>query len=156
MFKTKKSQAAMEYLIVSAVLIMIILPAVYVFYNYSHTTTKEISLARVNDIGKKIIHTAEQVYFLGEDSKITMIVNMPEDIEDISILPEDTKNIYELVFNIAETEVVFWSDVPIREPKEPNMVYDETTWSPGQKEITLEAKVDSDYGVPYFVEVQIK
>jgi len=109
---TSKAQSALEYLMIVALTMGIIIPAVYLFFQYSSESSAKIINAQINQIGRNIIDTAETVYFSGKGSKIALDLNMPENVIDIYILANR-----ELIFNInseiGETEVVFFSSANI-------------------------------------------
>ena len=82
----KKTQASAEYILVSAVILLIILPIISIFYSYSHESNEEIRQSQVNKIGIEIVDAAEQVYYLGESSKTTLDATMPDGVEKIEIM----------------------------------------------------------------------
>jgi|TARA_B100000315_G_scaffold51441_1_gene45914 hypothetical protein len=114
--KKVKGQSALEYLMIIAIALGIIVPTAYLFFRYSSESNVEIVDSQITRIGRNIIDAAESVYFSGEGSKITLEINMPKEVSAISILEGR-----ELVFKIdsqisatGETETVFFSSVPIR------------------------------------------
>lgn len=107
-----KAQSALEYLMIVAIVFMIIIPTVYLFYSYSKESTEQITYPQINEIGINIMNNAESVYYSGEHSKIVIDVSMPDRITDVYILYNR-----ELVFNISTelgtNEMVFFSNVDI-------------------------------------------
>lgn len=107
-----KAQAAIEYLMIIALTLGIILPTTYLFFRYGSQSSDQIIDSQIIQVGRGIIDTAETVYFSGESSKIVLQLNMPEGIEDINII--DNR---ELVFNVTtsygEIESVFFSTTNI-------------------------------------------
>lgn len=81
----KRGQASMEYLMMVGVAFMIIVPMMYIFYDYTTSTREEISLAKLDSIGQKIVNTAEEVYFLGSPSRMTIHYTMPENVKGMEI-----------------------------------------------------------------------
>jgi len=112
--RTTKTQSALEYLLIIALVLGIIVPTTYLLFRYTSESNVQIIDSQINRIGRNIIDTAETVYFSGEGSKIILEINMPEGIDNVSILRKR-----ELVFNITtelgKTETVFFSstDIPI-------------------------------------------
>ena len=133
-----KSQSALEYLMVMALILGIIVPVTYLFYKYSSDSNTQILDAQLNRIGRTIIDTAESVYYSGESSKITIELKMPGGIDEIEILQNR-----ELVFTYSsETgirEAVFFSslDIPIEEGSDLTLIK-----GPGIKKIVIEAVDD--------------
>lgn len=111
-----KAQSAFEYLLVIALVMGLIVPITYLFFNYTSGSNIEIVDAQVNQIGRSIIDTAESVYYSGEGSKIVLEISMPENVEDVYIL-SNRELVFEMSTKIGETEVVFFSsvDIPIAE-----------------------------------------
>ena len=107
-----KSQSALEYLMIIALTLGIMVPTAYIFFQYSTESNTKILDSQINQIGRSIIDTAETVYFSGQNSKIVLQLNMPESVNDINII-----NNRELVFNVAtdigEGEAVFFSSINI-------------------------------------------
>lgn len=115
--KRIKAQSAIEYLMIIALTLGIIVPTTYLFFRYSSESNIQIVDAQITEIGRTITDTAESVYFSGEGSKIALEINMPKSVTDVEILSNK-----ELVFTLAseisptgETEAVFFSSVPIAE-----------------------------------------
>ena len=107
-----KSQSALEYLMIIALTLGIIIPTTYIFFRYSTESNTKILDSQINQIGRIMIDTAETVYFSGESSKIILELNMPESVNHVYII--DNR---ELVFNttteLGENEAVFFSSVNI-------------------------------------------
>ena len=55
----EKAQAATEYLLIGGLIILIILPAIYVFYSYSHQSNLEMKQSQLNKVGTDIVDLAE-------------------------------------------------------------------------------------------------
>ncbi len=134
----------MEYLLVAGLIILVILPSIYIFYSYSHSSNEEIRQTQLNKIGRGIVDAAEKVYYLGGPSKTTFDATMPNGIRNMEIWCNQ-----ELVFFLADgSEIAFKSRVNITS-EIPN--YDgrccynftKKDYSPGLKHIVVEAKGDN-------------
>ena len=137
-----KAQASMEYLLVAGLIILVILPSIYIFYSYSHRSNVEISQSQVNNVGRKIVDAAEEVYYLGGPSKTTLDLTMPEGVKKMEIWGKR-----ELVFFMDDgSEFAFKSRVKIQtnEPCTDRCYYNfpSTFYSSGLKKITVEARGD--------------
>jgi len=84
-----KAQSAIEYLMIIALTLAIIVPTTYLFFRYTSESNVEITYSQINQIGRQILNTAETGYFSGKSSKIILEVNMPEGIDDIYVLAND-------------------------------------------------------------------
>jgi len=108
----KIAQVALEYLMIIALTLGIILPTTYLFFQYASESNDQILDAQINKIGRSIVDTAGSVFYFGKDAKIVLEINMPKNVNDINIIDKR-----ELVFNIdtqiGETEMVFFSSVDI-------------------------------------------
>lgn len=110
-----KAQTAIEYLMIIALTLGIIVPIAYLFFSYSSESNAQIIDAQITQIGRGIVDTAQSVYFFGEGSKIILEINMPKNVNDVYILSNR-----ELVFDIiseigatGKTEAVFYSSATI-------------------------------------------
>ena len=138
----KRGQAAIEYLLVGSLVTLIIIPTLYVFYGYSQSSNEEIRQSQLNKVGTDIVNIAEQVYYLGEPSKVTIDAAMPSGIVGIEVWKNK-----ELVFFLNDgSEVAFKSKVNITT----NQLcigrcfgnFTKKFYSPGLKSIIIEAKED--------------
>lgn len=107
----KKAQVAMEYMILVGFLMVITIPLILVYNTQYRGTSQQIISNQASQIGQKIVDAAESIYYLGQPSKTTLKIYMPEKIENISV------GNYEITFFILArgglSEVVKLSDVPI-------------------------------------------
>jgi len=138
----KRAQAAIEYLLVGAMVTLVILPTIYIFYAYSQTSNEEIRQSQLNKVGTDIVDIAEQVYYLGESSKVTIDAAMPKGIIGIEVWENQ-----EVVFFLQDgSEIAFMSKVNITTNQ--HCIgrcygnFTETFHSPGLKSIIIEAKKD--------------
>jgi len=111
-----KAQSAIEYLMIIALTLGIIVPTTYLFFRYTSESNVEVVYSQVNQIGKTIIDTAETVYFSGKGSKIVLELNMPEGMSDIYILA-NRELVFKIFSEIGDNELVFFSpaNIPLTE-----------------------------------------
>ena len=99
-------------MLIVALTFALIIPATYLFYNYSKDSGQEVTDAQISQIGKSIVDTAETIYYSGIGSRTILEVNIPEDITSAVII--DGR---ELVFNVTNeigtSEIVFFSNINI-------------------------------------------
>ncbi len=162
----KRAQYAMEYLMVTGFAILLLLPAVYILFDYSSSAQKDISKSQINEIGSTLIGVAEDVYYYGKGSKLTVDVTMPDGIRQVLIHCSYPKNDAgdapnqalffarcELIFETKDdSEIVFSPRIPIlSETLLPGnsgtsefytYTFPDSFYSAGKKKITLEAKQD--------------
>jgi len=139
----EKAQAATEYLLIGGLIILIILPAIYVFYSYSHQSNLEMKQNQLNKVGTDIVDLAEKIYYLGEPSKVTLDATIPEGVVGMEIWGN-----HELVFFLNDgTQIPFKSNVNITS----NITctgrcyynFSKKMYSPGLKHIVLKANGDN-------------
>lgn len=108
----KKGQFAIEYLLVTGFLFMLLIPSLYILYSYSAQSQEQVSLAQATEVGHAIIATVEKVYSYGKGSKLTLDFTMPALGEEFyyQCLGESP---CELVIKIRENELSFSTDVPL-------------------------------------------
>ncbi len=112
----KKAQSSLEYLLVLALTLGILVPTTYLFYNYSKQSGNDIKDSQITRLGKSIIDSAETVFYSGINSKTVLELNVPDNV--ISAVIIDGR---ELVFNMTSslnlTEIVFFSNVNLTTDK---------------------------------------
>ena len=103
-------QSSLEYLLIVAITFILILPATYLFYNYSKESGYEITDAQVTKLGRNIVDAAESIFYSGQGSKTVLELNVPDNVDTAQII--DGR---ELVFNVTTSfgvsEIVFFSSV---------------------------------------------
>lgn len=107
-----KSQSALEYLMIVAITLTMIVPMTYLFYTYSKESTEQVVYPQINEIGRTIVNNAESVYYSGEHSKIVIDVNMPDRINDVNIL-YNKELVFEIETELGTNEMVFFSNINI-------------------------------------------
>jgi hypothetical protein len=116
----KHAQSALEYLMIIAITLGIIVPTTYLFFRYSAQSTSEIVDSQVNQIGRSIMDTAESVYYSGESSKIVLEANIPKEVEadipngvyGVSIL-SNRELVFDITSSIGQGQSVFFSSPSI-------------------------------------------
>lgn len=127
----RKSQVAMEYILIVGFAMLIAIPLFLVFSYYTNEARDEISVKQVDSIARKIVDSAETVYYLGEPSKVTLKVYMPQHIEDLII--EDGYVRFIVKVGYFPSDIVHSSDINIS---------GNVSFKPGMKRITIESKGD--------------
>lgn len=110
MKKIKKAQFSVEYLIIIGLVLVVIIPAILLYYSYSRAHTTKISASSINDIGLKIVENAKSVYSLGEGSWVTLELSLPENIKSMQI-PVKNELVIEYFTEGGVSEAVFFSDI---------------------------------------------
>ncbi len=91
----RKAQISMEYLILVGLAMMMIVPSVYLYSERQKSYQSEIVSAQINQAGNMIMDNVKTIYSLGKGSKTIIDINLPVNINNISIIAGR-----ELVFNM--------------------------------------------------------
>jgi hypothetical protein len=159
MLKQGKAQSAIEFMMIVGIAFTMLIPAFFVFQQFSSQANEQVISAQLNAFGRDLISTVESMYYYGEYSKTELKFNFPNKVIDMSVnVPEDGE-LYELVITAdvfgAEADFVYFTKVPIApEVNELNedIVSDFTggitpranAFSSGIKTFKVEAVKDSD------------
>lgn len=75
----------MEYVIIVGFILVIMIPLILIFYEHTSSTNDQVITSQVDMIAKKVVDSAESVYYLGQPSKTRIKVYMPTNVEDVII-----------------------------------------------------------------------
>lgn len=133
----KKAQAAVEFLMIVGIALTMIMPAVFMFQQFSSEANEKVITGQINSFGREIVNNVESMYYFGEFSKTTLRFNFPDNIINVRINPPlNTGELYEFVITAymygGYTDFVYYSKIPIA---------NETT-SPTQYESSLAVGFD--------------
>lgn len=110
----KKAQVAVETLMVLGIIMLLLLPATYLFFNFINTSSQQIVNAQLNQVGKTMVSNAEMLYYYGRGASIIVEFQVPHQVTSIKI-EENTQletPYYSLVFFLnTDREKVFVSPV---------------------------------------------
>lgn len=106
-----KAQTSMEYMTIVLFITVTLIPLVLLYHSQYEGTNEQIRSNQADQIARKIVDTAESVYYLGENSKTSIKVYMPTGVENITVSGR------EIVFTVrtryGPDEVVRVSNVDI-------------------------------------------
>jgi uncharacterized protein (UPF0333 family) len=108
---SRKAQVSMEYMILVGFLVVITIPLILVYNTQYKGTNIQIIANQADQLGQKIVDTAESVYYLGQPSKTTLKVYIPQQIENITV--GDNEITFRVIVNKGTDDVVKMSNVPI-------------------------------------------
>ncbi len=112
----KRSQVSVEFIMIFALAMMILIPAAYFFRNFVLESSDRILISRVDEIANSILTKADKIYAYGPPSKTTLEINMPSQISRMYIKYIEGEEYY-LVFTIlasnGEQDLLYESAVPI-------------------------------------------
>ncbi len=132
----KRAQASFETLAVFALLFVVLIPILFVFYSYSVGTAERMRVTQLTVIGSDIMAAAETVYYLGEPTRLTLVESFPSGITGMTV--STGGELSELVFELnSGGDAAFFAEVPVQGD------FEEWHWTQGEKLILLQA--ESDY-----------
>jgi len=97
-FKMKKTQVAMEYLVIVGLVLVILIPIIALYVRYTGETDYAVTSAKVDHIAGEISKAANSVYFYGADSQTSVDVDFPSGVTSLEFLTEGDN--HEIVFTI--------------------------------------------------------
>ena len=75
----------MEYVIIIGFILVIMIPLILIFYEHTSSTNDQVITSQVDMIAKKVVDSAESVYYLGKPSKTRIKVYMPTNVKNVTI-----------------------------------------------------------------------
>lgn len=112
MILTARAQAAVEYLFIVALALMLIIPGSIVFYRFSADSQAMIEVSKLTATGHEILQVAEELYSLGSAWE-TIEVNFPDSATGLWVYNGTVSELV-LTFEIeGPSEVVFFTHVPM-------------------------------------------
>jgi hypothetical protein len=131
----KKAQASFEYMAVLAIGLIILVPFVYLFQQYSSQSVNNIQTTVLRTIGDDIINSAETAYYMGYPSRLTLQENFPSGVQDMSLTADWGAHSNQLTFRMYDGKVLsFFTKVNLRSDITPSY------YSGGLKNIVLETR----------------
>ena len=99
-----KSQISVEFMVVMAFVLLMITPTILIFRSQIKSMNEQVNINQAYAIEKKIISSAEEMYYFGSPSKTTIKVYMPSGVKNIKIT--DNEIIFNVTTQYGTTEVV--------------------------------------------------
>jgi len=115
----RKSQSAMEFMLLISALLLMAIPTFYLLSNYAFKSSSSISEQQMHESGQRIVDEAREIYYLGKFSKEIISISFPRNIDAMSlmIINDSTIEEYYLIINYTNdgksTELLVPSDVPM-------------------------------------------
>lgn len=114
----RKGQAAMEYAMIAGFIAALIIPAIFLFYQYTQESVSRVDVAQLNKLGKEITVAAEKVYYLGPPSRLALEANMPKNVKNVQVVTGPTGiyvlNIDYTAHKVGAQTASFASKIPLR------------------------------------------
>ena len=109
LFRNKSSQSAVEYILIVAFALFMIIPATSLFYKYSSDSQTAIVSSQIFKLGNELMTTSELMYSVGENSWQTIELSFPSNVISAMVY---NGTVSELVIRYEDrvvSDVVFFS-----------------------------------------------
>ena len=80
-----KSQVSVEYMFVMGFAALITVPLLLIYYTYTADSADSVAAGQAMQISRKIVDSAESVYYLGKPSQTTLKANFPDRIQSTNL-----------------------------------------------------------------------
>ena len=133
-----RAQASIEFVLVIAFGMVILLPASLIFANYSRESSEELKMTQLIRMGNDIVLQSENVYYYSDPSRVEIIGVVPDGVKSIYVQTDWANHVNLLTFNLQKGDkiqpVTFFSRVNM------NGTFEARDFTPGRKRILLEVK----------------
>ena len=138
--RSKRAQAATEYLLIMSLAFVLLIPALQLYHRYSQATKFEVGLTQANQIGRLIVDNSRAIYYHGKNSWVTLDVYMPDNIADVRVEPDGRVLVINASVEQGVTQLVFYSDVQLVPD---GSFIPSSVANPGIKHIRVESQGDT-------------
>ena len=87
--RKSKAQVSVEFLMITGFVLVILIPLSVIYYEHLNTMTSEVKGTQLSQLAKDITSKAEEVYYLGPPSKVTINAYIPSGVEEADIYPHE-------------------------------------------------------------------
>lgn len=99
-----KSQVSVEYMFVMGFAALITIPLLLIYYTYTADSSDSVAAGQATQISRKIVDSAESVYYLGKPSQTTLKVNFPDRIQSINLSSREV--VFRMKLQSGVTDIV--------------------------------------------------
>lgn len=108
----RKSQVALEYLLMMGIAFLILVPLFNYINSYTVQTRSDLKRNALEDSLEQLVESSEMVYSQGEPAKITVNMYIPDGVVDQTIYNHSIVVGYEM--SGLRTDLVVHSDAPLK------------------------------------------
>lgn len=113
----RKGQSSVEYILIVAFSLLMIIPSTILFMNYSSDSKASVESSQVFKVGNELILSAEKMYSVGQNSWQTLTLIFPDNFKRAMVYTPNigVAGLSELVITYGDpaTDVVLFSRVPL-------------------------------------------
>jgi uncharacterized protein (UPF0333 family) len=81
-----RGQISIEYLLILGLSLAVLIPASYLFYQYSQGSNEQVVRGQIDTIGSQVLTQARNVYTLGQGNRVTLTLEIPGAVKNITII----------------------------------------------------------------------
>ena len=107
-----KAQSSVEYLFIVVLALTLILPASFLFFDFSRSSEGAVISSQINRVGNQLLSSAEQVYVIGNNSRVTLNLVLPDNLIS-AIVYDEVELVISYYTQTGVSQAVFFSDVNI-------------------------------------------
>ena len=104
-----KSQVSVEYMFVMGFAALMTIPLLLIYYTYTADSADSVASGQAMQIARKIVDSAESVYYLGKPSQTTLKLNFPDKIESTNLSNREV--VFRMNVQSGTTDIVQVSSV---------------------------------------------
>ncbi|MFH0978931.1 MAG: hypothetical protein V1837_06560 [Candidatus Woesearchaeota archaeon] len=138
----QRAQTAIEYLIIVGFALSVIAVLTIVYYEHDASSKNEIISSQVSSIERKIVDSAESVYYLGAPTRTTLKIYMPSNIEKVIISSREVNFQVHTKEGISDLEVMSAVNLTGNISASPGLKYIKIISQPGRTCIVEEGNPD--------------
>ena len=106
-----KAQVSIEYLFIIGFVTLITIPLLVIYFSYSAQSKDIVATSQALQIARKIVDSAESVYYLGTPSQTTLKLNFPDGIVSTNLSNREV--VFKISTNSGVTDIVEVSSINI-------------------------------------------
>ena len=96
----KRGQISVEYIMIIAVSLMILLPGIFFLRGYVFESNDNLLYSRIDEISNTVLGRATKMHFYGPQSKSIVEIDMPPSVDLMYIVSVPTNNEYYLAYTL--------------------------------------------------------
>src|SRR3989338_11366017 len=119
--KKKKSQIALELILLMSLAMLLLFPSMALFSNFVVESSREIIETQIKQIGTSMIEQTQSMFYYGNGSAIVVEYKFPERIKSMAINTFSENNYYEITFDLdlpGDIGKAYVSKIPIAAAKD--------------------------------------
>jgi uncharacterized protein (UPF0333 family) len=107
----RRGQISIEYLIVVAFVVFLVISIVGFGFYYVRSTSDSIKVNQINNYANKIVSNAEAVFYSGNPSKISISAYLPRGVDSVEIIDNDL--VFTFSTSTGTSKIAYDVDVPL-------------------------------------------